>query len=443
LQEASYIYDSNGKVLAKLTGDEDSSYLKYDQIPQNAVNAFVAIEDRTFWENPGIDIKGIFRVAVNYFLTEGAEKHGASTITQQLARNRFLTREVSMERKIKEMLISLDLTKKYTKEQIMEFYINDISFANTYYGLQAAARGYFGKDADELSLSQTAYLCAIPNSPTYYNPYRHPENALTRRDKILEDMLSMGFITEKACKEAKAEEITVNRQRVPLHNYETTYAIDCAIRYLMRRDGFEFQYGFLSFRLDSGKQKGKLDDQERFPEITIIEKLRGKRQMAKGNNTKAKIARVAWKLFHEKGYEETTIDEIILQSGTSKGSFYHYYSGKDELLASLPEIFDAKYEEVMQALDPEMDSFDKLMTLCFSVHDLIESDIPVGLLASLYSSQVVTKGDKHLLNQNRFYYKMVNQLVDEGQRRGQITRSMPYYEIAHMYAICERDIIYD
>ena len=246
LQEASYIYDSNGNVLAKLTGDEDSSYLTYDQIPQNAVNAFVAIEDRTFWENPGIDIKGIFRVAVNYFLTEGAEKHGASTITQQLARNRFLTREVSMERKIKEMLISLDLTKKYTKEQIMEFYINDISFANTYYGLQAAARGYFGKDADELSLSQTAYLCAIPNSPTYYNPYRHPENALTRRDKILEDMLSMGFITEKACKEAKAEEITVNRQRVPLHNYETTYAIDCAIRYLMRRDGFEFQYGFRS-----------------------------------------------------------------------------------------------------------------------------------------------------------------------------------------------------
>ena len=101
LQEASYIYDSNGNVLAKLTGDEDSSYLTYDQIPQNAVNAFVAIEDRTFWENPGIDIKGIFRVAVNYFLTEGAEKHGASTITQQLARNRFLTREVSMERKIK------------------------------------------------------------------------------------------------------------------------------------------------------------------------------------------------------------------------------------------------------------------------------------------------------------------------------------------------------
>lgn len=165
--------------------------------------------------------------------------------------------------------------------------------------------------------------------------------------------------------------------------------------------------------------------------------------MTKGNKTKAKIARVAWKLFHEKGYDETTIDEIIQHSGTSKGSFYHYYNGKDELLVALPEIFDAKYEEVMQTLNPEMDSFEKLLFLCYSVHDLIERDIPVGLLASLYSSQVVTKGDKHLLNQNRFYYKMINQLVDEGQRRGQITSDMSYYEIAHLYTLCERAIIYD
>lgn len=165
--------------------------------------------------------------------------------------------------------------------------------------------------------------------------------------------------------------------------------------------------------------------------------------MARNNTTKARIARTAWKLFHEKGYDETTIDEIIQHSGTSKGSFYHYYNGKDELLAALPEIFDAKYEEVMQTLDPDVNSFEKLLILCYSVHDLIEEEIPVGLLASLYSSQVVTKGDKHLLNQNRFYYKMVNQLVDEGQRRGQITSEMPYYEIARLYTLCERAIIYD
>lgn len=244
LQEASFIYDVNGDLLAKLSGDEDSSYLAFDEIPVHAINAFVAIEDRTFWENPGIDIKGIFRVALNYFKTDGDEMHGASTITQQLSRNRFLTREVSIERKAKEMLVSLEMTKKYTKEQIMEFYVNDISFANTYYGLQSAARGYFKKDADELSLSQIAYLCAIPNSPTFYNPYNHPENALKRRDKILGDMLSLGYITNEAYEEAIAEKMTVQRTSGVLNNYETTYAIDCATRYLMKLDGFDFKFGF-------------------------------------------------------------------------------------------------------------------------------------------------------------------------------------------------------
>ncbi|MEF9939720.1 MAG: TetR/AcrR family transcriptional regulator [Clostridium sp.] len=165
--------------------------------------------------------------------------------------------------------------------------------------------------------------------------------------------------------------------------------------------------------------------------------------MTKGTITKAKIAHVAWKLFHEKGYEDTTIDEIIMKSGTSKGSFYHYYSGKDALLASLSEVFDDKYEEVIQTLDPEMDSFEKLLLLCYNTHDMIEKEIPVGLLASLYSSQVVTQGDKHLLDQNRFYYRLINQLVDEGQRRGQITNEMPYYEVARLYTLCERAIIYD
>ena len=260
LQQASFIYDVNGTVLAKLTGDEDSSYLQYDDIPETAVNAFIAIEDRTFWENSGIDIKGIFRVALNYFKTEGDEMHGASTITQQLARNRFLTREVSIERKAKEMLIAMEMTKKYTKEQIMEYYINDISFANTFYGLQAAAKGYFDKDASELTLSQTAYLCAIPNSPTYYNPYNHPENALKRRDKILADMKEMGYITDDEYETAVSEEITVQRNSYALHNYETTYAIDCAVRYLLKKDGFEFHYGFDTDRQAYEEYKVRYDE---------------------------------------------------------------------------------------------------------------------------------------------------------------------------------------
>ena len=234
-------------MIAKLTKDEDSTYLPYEEIPEDAINAFIAIEDRTFWENSGFDLKGIIRVGLNYFRTEGEEVHGASTITQQLVRNRFLTREVSIERKAKEILIAMEMTKKYSKKQIMEFYVNDISFANTYYGLEAAAEGYFGKTAKELTLSQIAYLCAIPNSPTYYNPYRHPENALKRRNKILGDMHDLGYITDEDYEEALTEEIVIEKADYEFRNYETTYAIDCAVRYLMKDNGFEFQYGFTAY----------------------------------------------------------------------------------------------------------------------------------------------------------------------------------------------------
>ena len=165
--------------------------------------------------------------------------------------------------------------------------------------------------------------------------------------------------------------------------------------------------------------------------------------MARINKTKAKITKVAWQLFHEKGYSETTVDDIIAASGTSKGSFYHYYSSKDELLSSLSELFDAKYEEVMQTLDADMNSFDKLMYLSYTVHDMIGKEIPIGLLSSLYSSQVITKGDKHLQNQDRYYYQVITQIIAEGQERGQITKDMTVREIQRLYTLSERAIIYD
>ena len=165
--------------------------------------------------------------------------------------------------------------------------------------------------------------------------------------------------------------------------------------------------------------------------------------MARVNKTKAKITKVAWQLFHEKGYSETTIDDIIAASGTSKGSFYHYYSSKDELLSSLSELFDAKYEEVIQTMDPEMNSYEKLLFLCYSVHDMIEKEIPIGLLSSLYSSQVITKGDKHLQNQDRYYYQIITQIIEEGQERGQITKELTVREVQRLYTLSERAIIYD
>ena len=245
--EPTYFYDKDGNVIAKLRGDGDSTYLEYDEIPQNAINAFIAVEDRTFWKNPGYDLQGIIRVLVRYLTTRGVEQHGASTITQQLARNVYLSQEVSMKRKIKEILISKYLTKKYSKKDIMEYYVNDVYFANQYYGLEAAAQGYFGKKASQLSLSETAYLCAIPNRPAYYDPIKYPDNALKRRDKILSDMLEEGMITESDYELATSEKINLKEQTsAQLNDYQATFAMDCAVRYLMGLDGFEFRYTFYS-----------------------------------------------------------------------------------------------------------------------------------------------------------------------------------------------------
>ena len=172
--------------------------------------------------------------------------HGASTITQQLARNIFLTHEVSIERKLKEIFITLELTKKYSKEDIIEFYVNDICYANGIYGIEGAAKAYFNKDVNDLTLSQIAYLCAIPNQPEYYNPYKDSTRAITRRDKILKDMYSMGYISEKDYKFAIIEEITIEKPKKEFNDYLTSYAIDCTVKYLMQENGFEFKYHFNS-----------------------------------------------------------------------------------------------------------------------------------------------------------------------------------------------------
>lgn len=244
ISSSSHIYDDSGNVLVKLRSDRDASYIDFEEIPEDLVNAFIAVEDRTFWTNPGIDLKGLIRVAVDFVKTQGDEMHGASTITQQLSRNVFLSHEVSLERKGKEMLISMLLTQKYSKEEIMEFYVNDICFGNAIYGIEAAARGYFNKDADELSLSQLVYLSALPNSPTYYDPYKHPERALERRNKILGDMLELEYITQEEHDAAIAEEIVIEKPKVEFNDYLSTYAIECSVEYLMKQDGFEFKCVF-------------------------------------------------------------------------------------------------------------------------------------------------------------------------------------------------------
>ncbi len=163
----------------------------------------------------------------------------------------------------------------------------------------------------------------------------------------------------------------------------------------------------------------------------------------KDRNTKGKIIVAAWKLFYEQGYDNTTVEEIIEESGTSKGSFYHYFGGKDELLSSLSYLFDEKYEELMQDLDPEMNAVDKLIFLNCELFSMIENGIAIDLLAQLFSTQLVTKGEKHLLDHNRTYYKVIRSIVIQGQQKGEINERFSVNEIVKAYALYERALMYD
>ena len=161
------------------------------------------------------------------------------------------------------------------------------------------------------------------------------------------------------------------------------------------------------------------------------------------NKTKRKIVAAAWQLFYERGYDYTTVDEIIARSQTSKGSFYHYFEGKDALLGSLSIIFDEKYEELMKTLDPDGNAFDKLMYLNRELFAMIENSVPLELLARLYSTQLVTKGEKHLLDRNRTYYRLLRTIVSEGQRRGELRDDLSVNDITRLYAMCERALLYE
>ena len=160
-------------------------------------------------------------------------------------------------------------------------------------------------------------------------------------------------------------------------------------------------------------------------------------------NTKGKIIEAAWRLFYRQGYDDTTVEEIIVESGTSRGSFYHYFEGKDALLSTVSYLFDQKYEELMTDMDPDMDRFDQLMYLNRELFAMIENSISLDLLARLYSSQLITRGDKHLLEHNRTYYKVLRQIIQQGQTDGELRQDVTVNEMVRVYAMCERALIYD
>lgn len=243
-QRVGTIYDADGGVITELKNERNIRYLTFEEIPEEVKDAFISIEDKRFYQHNGVDFFALTR-AVTKLVNKNAITQGGSTITQQLARNVFLSHEVSWQRKVKEMFIAWELEKIYSKEEILEFYVNNIFYANNCYGIEAASQKYFGKTIGDCSLSEIAFLCAIPNSPSRMNPLEHKENTLERRDVILEAMYDNDKISKEEYETALAEEITVESHSVTYEqSWARSYAIHCVVEEMMKADGFEFQYDF-------------------------------------------------------------------------------------------------------------------------------------------------------------------------------------------------------
>ncbi len=160
-------------------------------------------------------------------------------------------------------------------------------------------------------------------------------------------------------------------------------------------------------------------------------------------NTRGRIISAAWKLFYENGYEDTTIEDIINESGTSRGSFYHYFEGKSALLGTLSYMFDEKYEELKDTLDPDAEAIEKLLFLNHELFTMIENHIPISLLSRLLSTQLLAGSEKNLLDQSRTYFRLLRKIVTEGQQKGDIRTDISEREITRAYALWERALLYD
>ena len=163
----------------------------------------------------------------------------------------------------------------------------------------------------------------------------------------------------------------------------------------------------------------------------------------KSRDTKIRIVKAAWDLFYKQGYDDTTVEEIVDESGTSKGSFYHYFESKDAILGSLAYLFDEKYEQLEKTLDQSAPIFDTLIFLNQELFDMIDNKIDRDLISKLYSTQLVRRGERSLLDNDRLYYKLLKKLMTAGQERGELTSDISAGDMVRLYAMCERALICD
>lgn len=209
-ETSSVIYDRNGNMLAYVFKKQHRLYARYDELPSYLVEGLVAMEDTKFFEHGGVNPDAILRAIVKD-IQAGAFVEGGSTLTQQLIKNKVLTSEKKLARKIKEAILAMKIEQELSKEEIIERYLNEISYGNNYFGVKTAANGYFHKELNELTLKEAAILVGLPNAPSYYNPLRHYERALNRANNVLYRMKSIGWITQSDYLKAVKETPKVHR----------------------------------------------------------------------------------------------------------------------------------------------------------------------------------------------------------------------------------------
>src|SRR5476649_652157 len=232
------VHAADGSLLGEYAR-ERRLYIPIQAVPKLVISGFLAAEDKNFYEHGGLDFTGIARAGVNFIQNYGSSRRpqGASTITQQVAKNFLLTNEVSFTRKIKEALLALKIERTYSKDKILELYLNEIYLGLGAYGIASASLTYFDKGVNEITVPEAAYLAALPKAPNNYHPFRQRERALERRNWVIDQMAQDGFITNVQAEAAKRDPLVVTNRSNAAHIFAGEYFAE-----EVRRDVFE-RYG--------------------------------------------------------------------------------------------------------------------------------------------------------------------------------------------------------
>ena len=239
---SSRVYSKNNKLIAEYAL-EKRLFIPHDSIPEKVINSFLSAEDKNFFSHPGVDAKGILRAVLNNLknIAQNKRLEGASTITQQVAKNFLLTNEVSMKRKIKEAILAFRIERAYTKERILELYLNQIYLGQGTYGIAAASLEYFDKSIKDLNYSEAALLAALPKAPSKYNPYRYPDLAKFRRNLVLENLADNNFISNKQLALFKKTELKLKKRKIEIVNEANSFTEEVR-RIVKNIYGFEKLY---------------------------------------------------------------------------------------------------------------------------------------------------------------------------------------------------------